>query len=113
MIIALAVQLAGAMPTTLPRQFVGAWTEDLALCGKEDTNGVLIEPAAITFYEARGTVRTATSKSGQVVATVHYAGESRIWSETNMLRLAGNDSLMLTALGKTATLRRCPSANGN
>ncbi|HET7709320.1 MAG TPA: hypothetical protein VFK50_07285 [Sphingomicrobium sp.] len=113
MLLFLAAQFERATPTTLPPKFVGAWAENLALCGKEDTRGVVIEPAAISFYEARGAVRAVSAPAARMVsAVVDYAGEGRSWTETNLMQLT-DGTLTLTALGETTILRRCPPANGS
>ncbi len=104
---------AQAVTATLPPAYLGAWASVPALCGQEDTGGVVIQPAAMTFYEARGTVRTvAVDDAHRVTVTLDYEGEGRRWSETDTLRLDGG-KLVVTAMGQTTTLHRCPPTNGN
>jgi hypothetical protein len=93
---------------TLPNAYVGTWTTNVRACGAEDTNAVTISPSSLAFYEAQGDVRAIVEGDRQITATVAYNGEGKSWVESNVLVPMGSKKLMLTALGKTTELRRCP-----
>ena len=107
---ALALALSQTAAPTFPDTFLGQWTEDLANCGGEDTQGVRIEPDRVEFYEAVGRVQSvAVEPNGAVVANLSFSGEGRSWVETTGFRLAHDlDSVEVHALGQKLDLTRCP-----
>jgi len=107
-IVFLAASLA-AQINALPDVVHGLWTTELAACGREDTKGVTIEPRAVTFYEARGAVISASQGSKGTSARVAFTGEGRSWNEAIRLHLLAKDRLELTALGRTQIFERCSS----
>ena len=92
----------------LPQLYVGHWTDDLKACRGEDTRGVEIQPGSITFYEARGVVRSASEGAKGASAKVDFTGEGRAWTEAVRLRPLSGDRLELTALGRTRLFLKCP-----
>ncbi|WCT73598.1 hypothetical protein PQ455_18635 [Sphingomonas naphthae] len=104
-----AAALLVAPLTAIPEIYQGHWTTDRAACGGEDTQGVHIEPLAITFYEARGVVRHVSQGSKGASARVDFTGEGKSWNEGVRFRPLPKGDLELTALGRTQTLARCSS----
>ena len=103
--------LAPSQPGGIPVVCQGHWTTDLSACGSEDTNGVDIEPQAVTFYEARGTVLHASEGAKGASARVSFVGEGRSWEERIRLRILPEDRLELRALGRTQTFQHCPMSD--
>lgn len=95
-----------------PKELQGSWADDLSACGKEDTGGMLITSHSVEFYEAFG-VPTAVdqAKDGSLTATLKFKGEGKTWVETDRFVFAeDNQSVRVSALGRSFTLRRCKPA---
>lgn len=110
---ALALALAlgqTTRPPTFPDLLLGQWTQDLAACGGEDTEGVSIEPDSVQFYEAVGRVQAiAVDRDGAVTSELRFSGEGRSWTETAHFRLSNDQtSVEVRALGQKLVLMRCP-----
>ena len=97
-------------PSTFPDLLLGQWTQDLAACGGEDTEGVSIEPDKVQFYEAVGRVQAITvDANGAVTSDLRFSGEGRSWTETAHFRLSHDQtSVEVRALGQKLVLTRCP-----
>lgn len=95
-----------------PKELQGSWTDDISVCGKEDTGGMLITSHSVEFYEAVGVptaIDQATDRS--LTARLKFKGEGKTWVETDRFVLAeDNQSVRVSALGRTFTLKRCGPA---
>jgi hypothetical protein len=98
-----------AAANAIPAPYLGSWSQDPAACGGEDTRGVTITPTHIDFYEARGTVRSASEGAKGASARVDFEGEGRKWQEGVRFRPLPGGKLELTALGGTHIFHRCPA----
>lgn len=95
-----------------PKELQGSWTDDLSACGKEDTGRMLITSHSVEFYEAVGVpMAVDQAKDRSLTATLKFKGEGKTWVETDRFVLAeDNQSVRVSALGRTFTLKRCGPA---
>jgi hypothetical protein len=87
---------------------LGDWVIDRTRCGLEDTRGVHVDARSISFYEAKGAVRSAFEGAKGAA----FQGEGRSWEEQVRLRPLPQGRLELLALGRTEVLERCPPVIG-
>jgi hypothetical protein len=78
----------------------------------EDTRGVHVDARSISFYEAKGAVRSAFEGAKGASADIAFQGEGRSWEEQVRLRPLPQGRLELLALGRTEVLERCPPVIG-